>query len=182
MYYVRRAVWGMLYADGACIDLRSPRGLAKMMEVFVEVCRGFVPTVSEKKTETMCMPLSRTMMRVDAAGQSYKNVQPFTYLGGTVTETTDMSTEIATRTRACWTRTRHYLLELYDQPKVAFFLKTRTEKVEAIEALLYGCSTWTLRQKQYSKLHAEHHRVLLRIVGAQRKISDLVPSDDFLQP
>ena len=36
---VRRAVWGMLYADDACIVSRSPQGLAKMMEVIVEVCR-----------------------------------------------------------------------------------------------------------------------------------------------
>ena len=38
MDYVRRAVWGMLYADDACIVSRSPQGLAKMMENIVEVC------------------------------------------------------------------------------------------------------------------------------------------------
>ena len=41
-YNIRRAVWGMLYADDACIDSRSPQGLAKMLEVIVEVCRAFV--------------------------------------------------------------------------------------------------------------------------------------------
>ena len=45
MDYVRRAVWGMLYADDACIVSRSPQGLAKMMEVIVEVCRAFGLTV-----------------------------------------------------------------------------------------------------------------------------------------
>ena len=60
MDYVRRAVWGMLYADDACIVSRSPQGLAKMMEVIVEVCRAFALTVSAKKTETMCMPPPRT--------------------------------------------------------------------------------------------------------------------------
>ena len=71
MGYVRRAVWDMLYADDACIVLRSPRGLAKMIEVNVEVSWAFALTVSEKKTETICMPpprIPRTMMRVDAAG------------------------------------------------------------------------------------------------------------------
>ena len=56
MDYVRRVVWGLLYADDACIVSRSPQGLAKMMEVIVEVCRAFALTVSAKKTETMCMP------------------------------------------------------------------------------------------------------------------------------
>ena len=38
MDFVRRAVWGMLYADDACIVSRSPQGLAKMMDIIVEVC------------------------------------------------------------------------------------------------------------------------------------------------
>ena len=167
MDYVRRAVRGMLYADDACIVSGSPQGLAKMMEVIVEVCPAFALTVSAKKTETMCMPpprTPRTMVQVEAAGQTYKQVQSFTYLGGAVTETPDMSVEIARRTRACWMRIRRYLRELYDQPKVALFLKTRIVKAEAIGGLLYGCSMWTL--------HTVHHRVLLRIIGAQRKRQD----------
>ena len=63
MDYVRRVVWGMLYADNACIVSRSPQGPAKMMEVIVEACRAFALTASAKKTEAMCMP--------PAAGQIY---------------------------------------------------------------------------------------------------------------
>ena len=69
-------------------------------------------------------------------------------------------------------RIRRYLRELYDQPKVALALKTRMVKAEAIEALLYGCSTWTLRQEHHAKLRTAHHRVLIRIIGAQRKRPD----------
>ena len=134
----------MLYADDACIVSRSPQGLVKMMEVIVEVCRPFALTVSAKKTETVCMPpprTPRTIVQIEAAGQTYKQVQSFTYLGGAVTEVTDMSVEIPRRTRACWMRIRRYLRELYDHSKVALSLKTRMVKAEAIEALLYGCST-----------------------------------------
>ena len=115
MDYVHRAVWGILYADDACIVLRSLQGLAKMMEAIVEVCRAFVLTVSAKKTETMCMPpprTTRTMVRVEAAGQIYKQMQSLIYLGGAVTETSDMSVDIARRTRACWMCIRKYLREL----------------------------------------------------------------------
>ena len=35
-YVVRRAVWGILYADDACIvSSQSPQGLAMMMEVIL---------------------------------------------------------------------------------------------------------------------------------------------------
>ena len=103
-FVLRRAVWGMLYADDACIVSRSPQGIAKMMEVIVEVCRAFALTVSAKKTETMCMPPTRTprtMVQIETARQTYKQVQSFTYLGGAVTEVPDTSVEIARRTCAC---------------------------------------------------------------------------------
>ena len=60
MNYVRRMVWSMLYADDACIRLRSLQGIAKMVEVIVEVCGAFALTFSAEKTETMCMPPPRT--------------------------------------------------------------------------------------------------------------------------
>ena len=94
MDYVRRAGMGMLYADDACIVLRSPQGLAKTVEVIVEVCRAFALTVSAKTTETMRMPsprTPRTMGQVEAAGQIYKKVQSFTYIRSAVTETSDIS-------------------------------------------------------------------------------------------
>ena len=172
MDYVRRAVWGMLYVDDAYIVSRSPQGLAKMMEVIAEVCRAFALTVSAEKTETRGMPpprTPRTMVQVEAVRQTYKQVQTFICLGCAVTVVPDMSVEIARRTHACWMRIRRYLQELYGQPKVALSLKTLMVKAEAIEALLYGCSTWTLCQEHYAKLRPVHHRVLLRIIGDQRK-------------
>ena len=129
MDYVCRAVWSMLYADDTCIDSRPPQGLAKRIEVIVQVLRSFTLTVSAKKTEAMCMPSPRTswtMVRVEAAGQIYKQGHFFTYLKSPVTKTPDMSVKIATRTCACWMR---------------ISLKTRMVKAEAIEAVLYGCTT-----------------------------------------
>ena len=88
------------------------------------------------------IPPPRTMVRVEAAGQIYKQVQSFTYyLRGRRGRNPDMSVEIARWTRACWMRIRRYLRELLDQPKVALSLKTRMVMAEAIESLLYGCST-----------------------------------------
>ena len=56
--------------------------------------------------------------------------------------------------------------------EVALSLKTRIVKAEEIEALLYGYSTWTLRHEHCAKLRIVHRRVLLRIIGAQRKRPD----------
>ena len=86
---VRRAIWGMLYADDACIVSRSTRGLGRMMAVLVEVFGAFGLTISESKTETMCMPIPRApatkiLVVFNATGQQYRQTTSFTYLGGTV--------------------------------------------------------------------------------------------------
>ena len=40
MDYVCRVMWGMIYADDACIGSRSPQGLATMIEAIVKVFRA----------------------------------------------------------------------------------------------------------------------------------------------
>ena len=69
-------------------------------------------------------------------------------------------------------RIRRYSRELYSETEGRALSQDPHGKVEAIEALLYGCSTWTLRQEHYAKLRTVHHRVLLRTIGAQRKRPD----------
>ena len=92
----------MLYADDACIVSRPPRALAKMMEFIVHVCDAFGLAVSEKKTETMCMPAPHILQverNVEAAGQRYRQSQSFTYLGGVIIECPEVygNSQAATR-------------------------------------------------------------------------------------
>ena len=48
-------LWGMLYADDAGVVSQSPEQLRKMMGVIVVVRAAFGLTVSEAKTEIMCL-------------------------------------------------------------------------------------------------------------------------------
>ena len=76
-----------------------------MMAVFVEVFGTFGLTISESKTETMCMPISRapaTEIVLNATGQEYRQTTSFTYLGGSVIETLNLSNEINLQIRAGW--------------------------------------------------------------------------------
>ena len=71
---VRRAIWGILYAESTCIVSRSPRGLERMMAVFVEGFGAFGLTILESKTETICMPIPRapaTEKVFNITGQRY---------------------------------------------------------------------------------------------------------------
>ena len=83
-------LWGMLYADHAGVVSQSPEQLRKMMGVIVVVCAAFGLTVSEVKTEMMClrakeMPESTTTFSLEAAGQVYNQTNELVYLGETST-------------------------------------------------------------------------------------------------
>ena len=74
-----------------------------MLAVFVEDFGTFGLTISESKTETMCMPIPRApaaKIFFNTTGQQYRQATSFTYLGGTVTETPNISVEIDRLIRA----------------------------------------------------------------------------------
>ena len=69
-------LWGMFYAEDAGVVSQPPEQLRKMMAMIVVVCAAFGLTVSEAKTEIMClrakgMPESTATFSVEAAGQVY---------------------------------------------------------------------------------------------------------------
>ena len=158
----------LLYADDACIVSRSTRGLGRMMAVFVEVFGAFGLTISESKTETMCMPIPHapaTKTIFNATGQQYRQITSFTYLGGTVTEMPNLSGEIDRRIHAGWMGFKRYKRELYDLPKASLLpLRAQVVWSEVVEALLFECMTWTPLKCHYAKLRTTHHRMLGRIL------------------
>ena len=111
----RDAALGLLYADDVRVVSILPEQLRKMMGVIVVVCAAFSLTVSEAKTEIMClrakgMPESTATFSVEAAGQVYNQTNEFVYLGGNVNHNADVSIEVDRRIRNAWCSCRKYTL------------------------------------------------------------------------
>ena len=109
----------MLYADDAGVVSQSPEQLRKLIGVIVVVCATFGLTVSEAKTEIMClrakgMPESIAIFSVEAAGQVYNQTKEFVYLGGNVNHNANLSIEVDRSIRNAWCSFRKYTLELHD--------------------------------------------------------------------
>ena len=160
----------MLYVDDVRVASQSPEQLKKMMEVIVVVCAAFGLTVSEAKTEIMClhvkgMPESTATFSVEAAGQVYNQTNEFVYLGGNVKHNADLSIEVDRRVRNAWCSFRKYTLELYDRPRAPLELKIRMLRAEVLETMLYGCITWSPRACHYDTLRRAYHRFLTRRIG-----------------
>ena len=98
-------LWGMLYADDVGVVSHLPEQLRKMMGVIVVVCAAFGLTVSEAKSEVMClrakgMPESTATFSVEAAVQVYNQKNEFVYLGGNVKHNNaDLCIEVDRRIR-----------------------------------------------------------------------------------
>ncbi|CAB1107288.1 unnamed protein product [Ectocarpus sp. CCAP 1310/34] len=150
------------------------------MTIIVEVFGEFGLTVSEKKTETLLMrakdkptatsqPAPPPPLTIEAAGQKYAQTTEFRDLGGLANEHSDLTREISYRSRGAWACLRRCGRELFDRPQAPFRLKIRLLQAEAMEALLYGCMTWSPLNGHYQTLRSIHHRLLLRVIGYKRK-------------
>ena len=152
---VVQRLWNMLCADNAGIVSRSLQGLKRMMTVFVSVWSTFKLTVSEAKKENMSLQTKgkgNVSFTIYAAGQVYKQVFEFKYLGGAFAADRDHSTE---RTR-CLQRSsaffQLYKKDINDCPGVRLRLKVRLLKAEMVEGLLYGCMTCSPNKPYHDSL------------------------------
>ena len=94
-------------ADDAGVVSQSPEQPRKMIGGIVVVCVAIGPTVSEARTEVMClrtkeMPESTAIFSVEATSQVYNQTNKFVYLGGDANLTVDMSIEVERRIRNAW--------------------------------------------------------------------------------
>ena len=127
----------MLYADDAGVVSQSPERLRKMMGVIAIVCAAFGLTVSEAKTEIMClsakgMPESTGIFSAEAAGQVCNQTNEFVYLGVNVNHNANLSIEVDRRIRNAWSNFRKYTLEVYDRPSAPLELKIRMLRAEVL--------------------------------------------------
>ena len=109
------------------------------MTVMLTACSAFELTVSEAKTEIMCLQTKgggKVSFTIDAAGQVHKQTIEFVYLGGAITANRDLSIEITRRLQRAWACFQRYKMEIYDRPGVRLWFKVRLLKAEVVETLL----------------------------------------------
>ena len=100
-----------------------------------------------------------------------------------MTEMPNLSDEIDRRIRAGWMGFKRYKRELYDLPKASLLpLKARMVRSEVVEALLYGCVTWTPLKCHYAKLRTTHHSNSGNLVQVAEQAHPLVQRCPSLNP
>ena len=166
-------VWGMLYANDARVVSTSPRELTKMVDVIVAACEEFGLPVSEMKIEVIHvwshLSTASNTLQIEAGGRRYKQTTEFVYLGGAISESVDLDTDIKHPIGVAWASVRRYSSQMYNPRNARLSLKIRLFKAEVVEAMLYGCTTWTMRSQDSSSVRTAHPKLLLCIIGFRRK-------------
>ena len=132
------------------------------MGMIVVVCAAFGLTVSEAKTEIMClrtkgMPESTTVFSVEAVGQVYNQTNEFVYLGGNVSHmpTCSSRSTSAYETHVAASRSTP---SNYTTNRA---LKIRILRAKVLETILYGCVTWRPYACHYNAPPPRAHHSLL---------------------
>ena len=157
---------------------RSRKGPAKMMAVIVAACASFGWTVSETRTETMCLMtkgMDVVTFATGAAGQGYNQTAKLAYLGAAVCEKADLTVEINWRVLLANVRLRHGMAchcrtssPPHRSGSKARTLEARGHGKHAVR-VSRGAPPWTI--SPYG-LRTAHHRLLLRCIRWKRKRRD----------
>ena len=103
------------------------------MTVIVTACSSFGLTVSEAKTDTMCLESKcggKVSFSINAAGQVYQQKIEFVCLGGAITADRDLSIEKTRRLQRAWACFQRHKMEISDRPVVRLRLKMRLLNAE----------------------------------------------------
>ena len=122
--------------------LLSSEGLGRMLTMLVTACAAFGLTVSQEKTEIMCLQtqgVDKVSFTSNAAGQVYKQTIGFVYMGRATTADRDLSTEIWRRLQRAWACFQRYKMQTYYRPGVRLRWKVLLLEAEVTETLLFGC-------------------------------------------
>ena len=130
----------MPYVDDVGVVSTLPRARTRMMDVIVVACLDLRLTVPEKRTEAEHLwshpGTARNALRIESAGQRYKQTAGFVYLGGAISESAEFDTQIKRGIGAAWASVRRYSSQFYDQRNARLSLKIRLFKAEVVEAVL----------------------------------------------
>ena len=165
------------YADDLVLTATSPADLQRAADLLSSLLSKFGLVINIPKTKTMILNYEGhqypdTIVKVD--GKPIENVKEFVYLGtllnysnpGTSDHEIDRRIGMATSKFA-------EMKKLLCNYRINISTRVRFYEVYIRSRLCYSCGTWTLTQKQYSRVEAAHIGFLRRLVrgGMQRKSS-----------
>ena len=131
--------------------------------------------ISAKKTKNMLSGEHPVHADVMIDQKKVEEVEDFTYLGSSISSTSDLDHELKCRVGKA-AAAFNSLSKIWSSKKFSLTLKLRFYNSNVISTLLYGCETWQMKTSQEKKLDAFDTKCLRKILGI--KWSDFVSNEE----
>nr|VZI14470.1 unnamed protein product [Spirometra erinaceieuropaei] len=175
----------LLFADDCALNTASEEEMQRSMDLFSAACENFGLIINTQKTVVMHQTPPNSATAPNASPQISVNgtllqvVENFPYLGSTLSRTTKIDDEVASRiSKACQAFSR-LQSTVWNRHGLQLNTKLKMCKAVILPTLLYGAETWTVYTRQARRLNHFHLSCLRRILRLNWQ--DRIPDTDVLE-
>ena len=172
----------LLFADDCALAAPTQSEMQRGMDGFSSACDNFGLTISTKKTEVMFQPAPGKEYQepcISVKGQRLQAVDNFTYLGSTLSRTTNIDAEVNNRISKASSAFGRLRKTVWERRGIKLSTKIKVYRAAVLTALLYSCETWTIYRRHERQLQQFHLRCLRNLLHIRWQ--DKIPDTEVLQ-
>ena len=144
---LKRLLLEALFADDCALMTHNEHHLQAVVNKFSEAANKFGLTISLSKTEAFFQTASGTspqQLCITIDGTQLKNVEPFKYLGSTISSDGTLAREITARIQKASHAFGRPRTKVLQHKSICLSTKCKVYTAIVLPSLLYGCETWTV--------------------------------------
>lgn len=170
-----------LFADDCALNAGTEEDMQLSVDKFSTACNNFGLTISTKKTEVLHQPAPGAPYVapcIKVNGQALVNVDKFTYLGSTLSQSANIDNEVSARLAKASAAFGRLTDKVWNRCGITIQTKLKVYKAVIIPTLLYGSESWTVYSRHANKLNHFHTVKLRKLMNI--KWYDHIPDSEVL--
>ena len=140
----KNSVRDLLFADDCLLSAATVGQMQQSMYSFSSACKNFGLTISTKKTEVLHQPAplkSYVASVIMLEGEPLKTVDKFTYLGSTLSRSTNIDDEVEARIAKASSAFGRLRDSVWERRGIKQATKLKVYQAVVLPTLLYACET-----------------------------------------
>uniref|UniRef100_A0A3B3HTA8 Reverse transcriptase domain-containing protein n=1 Tax=Oryzias latipes TaxID=8090 RepID=A0A3B3HTA8_ORYLA len=162
----------LLFADDSALVTQSLQAMQELLTAFAEASARFGLTINIKKTEVLIQDTHNAKLNprtVLLNGTPLAEVDKFSYLGSTISNSGSIDTEISKRIQSAASAFGKLRSRLWDQRGIHLKTKIKVYRAIIMPTLLYSSETWTTYKRHIKSLYKVQQRHLRQLMNISWK-------------
>ncbi|KAF7248111.1 RNA-directed DNA polymerase from mobile element jockey [Varanus komodoensis] len=171
----------LLFADDCALNAGSEQEMQASMDKFAVACDNFGLLINTEKTKVMHQPALKAQYQeptITVKGQKLQAVDPFTYLGSTLSRTVTVDIEVNCRIAKASSAFGRLQTKVWDHRGISLATKLKVYQAVVLTTLMCASETWTVYRRHARQLNHFHTTCLRRLLRIRWQ--DKVPDTEVL--